>query len=184
MLHAFFFFACNETVKSVCQSLFFACRSVHCVSFTCMECVGNVCEAKKQLTRVCSGDRHLSFHLTFTRAIASSPAQCLCRRRSGKGKPKIYLPFDHSKAWDFSDEEIASWRRSPVTGSKYSVVDRDRTYTPTARRRPPVHCRQCSPGLVTILATQEQTWRKTMVSVSSYNMKRTSLSLQKSCKQR
>ena len=112
-------------------------------------------------------------------------SQCLCRRRSGKGKPKIFLPFDHSNAWDFSDEEIASLRRSPGTGSKYSVVDRHRTYTPTARRRAPVHCRQCSRScLNTILSTQEQTWRKTMVSVSSYNMKRTSLSLQKSCKQR
>ena len=103
---------------------------------------------KKQLTRVCSGHRHLSSHLIFTRAIMLLPrSQCLCsyRRRSGKGKPKIFLPFGHSKAWDFSDEEIASLLCSPVTGSKYSVVDR--TYTPTARRRPP--CRQCSPGLVT-----------------------------------
>ena len=126
-----------KQVKSVCQSLFFACRSVHCVSFTCMECVGNVCEAKKQLTRVCSGDRHLSLHLTGTRAVLLPRSQCLCRRRSGKGKPKIFLPFDHSKAWHFSEEEIASWRRSPVTGSKYSAVDRERTYTPTASRRPP-----------------------------------------------
>ena len=122
--------------KSVCQRLFFAHRSVHCVSFTCMECVGNVCEPKKQLTRVCSGDRHLSSHLTFTRAILPR-SQCLCRCRSGKGKPKIFLPFDHSKARDFSDEEIATLRRWPVTGSKYSVVDRARTYTPTARCWPP-----------------------------------------------
>ena len=42
-----------------------------------------------------------------------------------------------AKAWDFSDEKIASLRRSLVTGSKYmyGVVDRARTYTPTARRQ-------------------------------------------------
>ena len=65
---------------------------------------------KKELTRVYSGDRHLSLQdLWFL-----PRSQCLCRRRSGKGSPKFFLPFD-SKAWIFSDEEIASLRRSPVT---------------------------------------------------------------------
>ena len=48
---------------------------------------------------------------------------------------KYYCLSTRGKAWDFSDEKIASLRRSLVTGSKYSVVDRARTYTPTASRR-------------------------------------------------
>ena len=47
LLHAFFSLLAMKQFKSVCQGLFFACRSVHCVSFTCMDCVGNVCEAKE-----------------------------------------------------------------------------------------------------------------------------------------
>ena len=59
----------------------------------------------------------------------------MCRPCSENGKPKILLPFDRREAWDFSDEKIASLRRSLVTGSKYSVVDRASTYTPTASQR-------------------------------------------------
>ena len=52
-----------------------------------------------------------------------------------------------------------------------------------ARRRLPISSRHVFSRSCfnTILVTQEQTWRKKMVSVSSYKMKRTSLSLQKSC---
>ena len=46
-----------------------------------------------------------------------------------------YCLSTRAKAWEFSDEKIASLRRSLVTGSKYSAVDRARTYTPTARRQ-------------------------------------------------
>ena len=45
---------------------------------------------------------------------------------------KYYCLSTRAKAWDFSDEKIASLRRSLVTGSKYSVVDRARTW---ARRQ-------------------------------------------------
>ena len=98
------------------------------------------------MARVCSGDCHLSPHLTFTRAITSSPdpatwgfSVCvgLVQRMESL---KYYRLSTGAKAWDFSDERIASLRRSLVTGSKYSVVDQARTYTytPTAHRRPPV----------------------------------------------
>ena len=72
----FFFFGCNETVQK-CLSESVLCLQKCALRFFYMHgmcwLIGNVCEAKKQLTRVCSGDRHLSLHLTFTRAIASSP---------------------------------------------------------------------------------------------------------------
>ena len=144
----FYIFACNETVQNmfvrVCSLLAEVCTAF----LLCMECVGNVCEAKEATnTRLFRrSSPQLTSHLHKSYCFFPGRSVCVAMRRSGKGKPKILLPFDHSKAWDFSNEEIASLRRSPVTGSKYSVVDRARTYTPTARRRPPG--RQCSPGLV------------------------------------
>ena len=143
----FLFFAGLQwnSSKYVCQSLFFACGSVYCVNAFLLH-ASNVLVtfAKWQLARVCSGNRHLSLHLTFTRAIASSPdpatwgvSVCvgLVQRMESL---KYYCLSTRAKAWDFSDEKIASLRRSLVTGSKYSVVDQAaRTYTPTARRRPP-----------------------------------------------
>ena len=87
----------------VCQHQFFACVSLHCVSFTCIECVGNVCEAKvatdTHMFRRSSPQptSHLHKSYCFFPWLNDPRTQCLYKRRSGKGKPKILLPFDQSK---------------------------------------------------------------------------------------
>ena len=117
----FLFFAGLQwkSSKYVCQSLFFACGSEHCVSLTCIECVGNVCEVATGTRLFRRSSPQPTSHLHKSYSIASSPqwpsdlrSQCLCRSRSENGKPKILLPFDQRKGVGFQrwkDRQLASF---------------------------------------------------------------------------
>ena len=104
-------------------SLFFACESVHCVSFTCIERVGNVCEAKVATHMRLFGrsspepTSHLHKCHCFFPLLSDQRSQCLSVVQ-GTESLKHYCLSTREKAWDFSDEDIVSSHRSPVAGSE------------------------------------------------------------------
>ena len=105
--------------KLLCLSESFLCLRKYALrSFTCNDCVGNVCEAKvatdTRLFRRSSPQptSHLHKSYCFFPWPSDLRSQCLWRHRSGKGKPNILLPFDQSKGLGFQrwrDRRLASF---------------------------------------------------------------------------
>ena len=106
-----FFFLCLQwnSSKYVFHSLFFACRSVHCVSFACMECVGNVCEAKEATdTRLFRrSSPQLTSHLHKSYCFFPGRSACVGVVQGRENLKYFCLSTTANRG-------ISAWKRSPA----------------------------------------------------------------------